>query len=191
MEALHVLDRSGALVGRQFDLSRDPAGRVRFETIAFTSEERTRLEEALAPFARTSDFVHAIRIVGEFASSGSDVPTPSTVVVRDVELTQDANPLLEALRQHIANLEISHVVNRLMSGSREARLLASLMQDLLLRFDSKTLRRLNPGAHAVLDTMGSTGSATRTMAAEFCSERPQTTTSQHRSDPVPIRPSRS
>jgi RNA polymerase sigma factor (sigma-70 family) len=152
VQALYLLDREGALLGRQVEFSRGTDHSVRLITLATDAADRTRLRRALLPVTAVTGFRAEVRTSDEVGSAPA-TPVTRSLVIRDVELTQEPTPLLEAVRQHVAEGEVLRFINRVLDGSRQALLHASLMQELVRQFDGGQLRAVNASAFATWDAM--------------------------------------
>jgi RNA polymerase sigma factor (sigma-70 family) len=152
VQALYLLDRGGMLLGRQYDLSRDGDGFVRLTTVARDRAEQEQVRRALAPIIRTPRFRLTIKDLAHLRARAQRVSGPESVIVRDLELTQELTPLMALVRQHVSETDVQRFANRVLKSSRQALLHSSVLQDLAARFGRSTLRA-NGAARATWETM--------------------------------------
>lgn len=102
VEALHLLDGAGALLGEQVNVTRTPAGMVRVEATVDSDARKEELERALAPLHRSSG-VHVTVETFEAAARRDRRQSSQTPVLREVEIQKDDIPVGPLLRRYFGS----------------------------------------------------------------------------------------
>jgi anti-sigma factor RsiW len=116
LEALHLLDGAGALLGEQVNVTRTPTGIVRVEATVDSNARKDDLERALAPLSRSAG-VHVTVETFETAAKrdrsrdreadadadGNPTGQTRTPVLREVEIHKDDIPVGPFLRRYFGS----------------------------------------------------------------------------------------
>jgi len=167
VEALHVLDGAGALLGEQVNVTRTPAGLVQVDATVDSSARKEELERALAPLSRTSGLHIRVETFEAAASRdpSRDRSQPEQLpVVREVEVQKDDIPVGRLLRDYFSASggdsseeaiaeRVRALANRAVEESQLVVQHAWAMKSLAGRFRPDSQRVLDEHARAVWQTL--------------------------------------
>lgn len=171
VEALHLLDGAGALLGEQVNVTRTPTGIVRVEATVDSNARKDDLERALAPLGRNPGVHVTVETFDAAAlrdhqrevdqiqtdSQSKQMPAvPVVPVVREVEIQKDDIPVGPLLRRYFGSADVNPdtdeqvrtFANRAVEQSRLIVQHAWAMKSLASRYSTDARRQLDDRARS-------------------------------------------
>jgi hypothetical protein len=149
VEVLRLLHQTGADLGEQISVARDPNGPVRVSGIVESDQRKTEILRALQPVAENAAIQIEVKTVAEaMAESGEKRDTSRPTTVEGVEVAADTFPAYEDLRARMSDEEARVFAARMVSRSHSAMRHAWALKRLMAQFSANELATLQPDAHA-------------------------------------------